>query len=304
MERCTLIAGTEGMNKPRVFDLHCDTPVYLEKKKTMHIAPSRLYSEDYVGAVFAHFIHPKAKYPFVDAVRMIGSTTDCLVRARNLHLIRHCREMVRDRANILLGVEGGHIFDATFGQVEALYGLGVRVFTLTWNNSNRLAHSALDNDGKGLTRTGRSYIRKLRPYKIILDMSHASTRTVLDVCEAADNPVIASHSCVRAFNPSFLRNISDRAIRAIRDRGGVVGVNVSKYHLGGASIVEHIEYLCQKFGVRCAGIGSDFDGINDPVIPGPTALARVADDLRARGYKATDTERIFSGNFLRVFRKI
>lgn len=292
------------MKRHRVFDLHCDTPFYLEQNRTRHVVPARLFARGYTGAVFAHFIYPKAKYPFVDAVRMIASTLKYLGRATNLHAVRRCRDMAGDRANILLGVEGGHIFDATFRQVEALYGLGVRVFTLTWNNSNRLAHSALDDDQRGLTRAGRSYIRKLREYRVILDMSHASTRTVLDVCGTAENPVIASHSCVRAFNPAFRRNISDAAIRAIDARGGVIGVNVSKYHLGSAGVAEHIDYLCQKFGVRCAGIGSDFDGINDPVIPGPGSIGRVARALRAKGYSAKDLGWIFSGNFLRVFRKI
>lgn len=299
-----LSARPIGMKSHRVFDLHCDTPFYLEQNKTRHIVPSRLFSRGYLGAVFAHFIYPKAKHPFVDAVRMIASTADYLTRAGSLHLIRRYRDISQDRANIIMGVEGGHIFDVTFDQVEALYGLGVRVFTLTWNNSNRLAHSAFDDDQKGLTRFGRSYIRKLRGCRVILDMSHASTRTVLDVCETADNPVIASHSCVRSLNPSFLRNISDAAIKAIRDRGGVVGVNVSKYHLGRAGIAEHIDYLCQKYGVRGAAIGSDFDGISDPVISGPAALAYVAKDLRGKGYPAADIQRIFAGNFLRVFRKI
>ncbi|MBE0431883.1 membrane dipeptidase [candidate division WOR-3 bacterium] len=288
----------------RVFDLHCDTPFYLKKKKTRYIAPSRLFSEGYLGAVFAHFIYPKAKHPFVDAVRMIASTADYLTRAGNLHPVRRYRDIAQDRANILMGVEGGHIFDVTFYQVEALYGLGIRVFTLTWNNSNNLAHSALDNDQKGLTRAGRSYVRKLRKYRVILDLSHASTRTVLDVCETADNPVIASHSCVRSLHPSFLRNISDPAIKAICNRGGVVGVNVSKYHLGNAGVAEHIDYLCQKFSVRGAAIGSDFDGINDPVISGPPGIARVEKALRAMGYKNKDIQRIFSDNFLRVFRGI
>ena len=296
--------GRAGMKRCRVFDLHCDTPFYLEKGRTMHVAPARLFAQGYLGAVFAHFIYPKARHHFADAVRMIGSTLGRLARTADLHAVRCHRDLVEDRVNILLGVEGGHIFDTTFRQVEALYSLGVRVFTLTWNNSNRLAHSALDSDKKGLTRAGRSYIRMLRPYRVILDMSHASTRTVLDVCATAENPVIASHSCVRAFNPSFRRNISDPAIRAICERGGVVGVNVSKYHLGRGGIVDHIDYLCQNFDVRCAGIGTDFDGINDPVILGPGSIGRVARALRAKGYSTKDLEQIFSGNFLRVLRKI
>ncbi|UCG29586.1 MAG: dipeptidase [candidate division WOR-3 bacterium] len=287
-----------------VFDLHCDTPYFLAKKEIRHIRPQRLYGQGYKGIVFAHFVYPKAKYPFVDAVKMITSTIEYVREKETLHLTTMYREMLPGRVNVVLGAEGGHIYDTVFEQVEALYGLGLRVFTITWNNSNRLAHSALDDDKKGLTKKGREYIRRLRKYDVILDMSHASTRTVLDVCRLCENPVIASHSCIRVLNPSFLRNISDPAIKAICERGGVVAVNFSKYHLGKYSVVDHLDYLCEKYGIRHAAVGSDFDGINDPVIPGPGGITRVEKALLAKGYKKTDIQRIFSGNFLRVFRKL
>jgi membrane dipeptidase len=260
-----------------------------------------LYQQGYCGAIFAHFVYPKARHPFVDAVKMISSTTRYLEKQKTLDC--GFRPPARGKASIVCGVEGGHIFDTVFGQVEALYGLGVRVFTLTWNNSNRLASSGLELDQKGLTRQGKKYIREMKEYDICLDMSHASTRTVLDVCDIWDNKIIASHSCVRKLNPSFLRNISVRAIQAIVERDGVVGVNFSKHHLGQYGVVEHVDYLCQKFGVSCAAIGSDFDGITDPVIANPRGIAKLEKQLRKKGYTNSDIGKIFSGNFLRLLRK-
>jgi membrane dipeptidase len=291
-------------NRSSVFDLHCDTPYQLLKNKTGHIKPSLLYGQGYSGAVFAHFVYPGSKYPFIEAVHMVASTIEHVSRLKELHLVRACSDMLSRRANILMGTEGGHIFDSIFQQVEALYRLGVRVFTLTWNNSNLLAHSALEHDRRGLTKKGRSYLRKLRGYNVILDMSHASTRTVLDVCDLCENPVIASHSCARALNPSFLRNIADPAIKAICERGGVVGVNFSRHHLGRFDIVDHLDYLCDRYGIEHAAVGSDFDGINDPVIPGPAGISRVEKALLVRGYKKKEIQKIFLGNFLRVFKKI
>jgi membrane dipeptidase len=288
----------------RVFDLHCDTPYNIAERKFNHIIPSKLFQQGYTGAIFAHFVYPKAKLPFVDAVTMIASTGAYLHKRKTLQLARNYHTMDNSKANILLDVEGGHIFDAVFGQVEALHGLGVRVFTLTWNNSNRLACSALEADKKGLTKLGKEYIRKMRKYDIFLDMSHASTRTVLDVCEICENTVIASHSCVRKLNPSFLRNIDDRAIAAIHERGGVVGINFSKHHLGKYSVVEHIDYLCQNFGVSCAAIGSDFDGITDPVIRNPSGTRKLEKGLLKKGYGKSDISKIFSKNFLRLFKQI
>lgn len=285
-----------------IFDLHCDTPHNIDKNKFNHIIPDNLVQEDYLGLIFAHFVYPKERYPFVEAVKLLSSTIAYISKRRKMHIVGSYKELDRDRLNVVLGVEGGHIFDNSFEQVEVLYNLGVRVFTLTWNNSNKLAHAALEADNKGLTRKGRRFLKDLQNYDVIIDLSHASTRTVLDVCDACGNQVIASHSCLRAFNPSFLRNIDDSAIRAIAQRGGVVGINFSRYHLGGHSVVDHIEYLKNNVGLTYAAIGSDFDGINDAVIPSPKNMGELTKEFLERGYKQTEINKILSGNFLRVFK--
>lgn len=287
----------------RVFDLHCDTPHNILKGSFDHIVPEKLYGQGYVGAVFAHFVPPRSRYPFVDAVRMLSQTINYVRKKKRLHIMRSSGEVRHDRVNIILGVEGGHIFDNTFKQVEVLYDLGVRVFTVTWNNSNKLAHSALEADKKGLTARGKKFIKQMNGYNLVLDLSHASTRTVLDICERTDNQVIASHSCIRSFRPTFLRNIDDRALGAIAEKGGVVGVNFSRYHLGGHHPIEHIDHIRERHGVRCAAIGSDFDGINDPVIKGPAGLKKLGEKLVQHGYSSKAIADIFSRNFLRVFKQ-
>jgi len=285
-----------------VFDLHCDTPHNINKKKFNHIIPEKLYEQNYLGAVFAHFIVPKAKYPFVDAIRLVSTTMAYVNKKKKMQIVDSYRELDKKKVNIILGVEGGHIFDNTFKQIEALYDLGVRVFTLTWNNSNKLAHSALEADKKGITKKGKEFFKELKNYNIIIDLSHASTKTVLDVCEVCENQIIASHSCVRALNPSFLRNIDDRAIKAIAEKEGVVGVNFSQYHLGGHSVIDHLDYLKDKFGIDVPAIGSDFDGINDAVIKSPSGVKDLEKELLKKGYKKSGVEKIFSGNFMRVFK--
>lgn len=286
-----------------VFDLHCDTPHNIGKNKFNHIVPEKLRRQNYLGAVFAHFIVPKAKYPFVDVVKLISSTMAYVNKKKNIHIVHSYKELNEKKVNIILGVEGGHIFDNTFKQIEVLYDLGVRVFTLTWNNSNKLAHSALEADKKGITKRGKEFLRKLKNYNVIIDLSHASTNTVLDVCGVCENQVIASHSCVRALNPSFMRNIDDRAIKTIAEKGGVVGVNFSRYHLGGHSVIDHIDYLKDNFSIDVPAIGSDFDGINDAVIKNPSGLKDLEKELLKKGYKKNEINKIFSGNFLRVLKK-
>jgi membrane dipeptidase len=285
-----------------IFDLHCDTPYFIQKKAINHIRTDRLSTSGYIGAVYAHFIMPRMRYPFVGVIKMLTSTIAFVEKIPDVQIVHARKDVKPGRLNILLGVEGGHVFDNTFKQVEALYELGVRVFTITWNNSNQLARSALEADTRGVTKKGKEYLRKLASYDVILDLSHASTRTVLDVCEYADNPVMASHSCVRALNPKFKRNIDDRAIDAIKKKKGVIGVNISRHHLGDHSFVDHVDYLVQRCGIDIAAIGTDFDGINDPVIKGPADMGVLENDLKTRGYTKDDIQKIYSANFLRIFK--
>ena len=288
---------------PLIFDLHCDTPHNIKSRQFGHVIPEHLFRDHYLGAVFAHFVEPDSHFPFVEAVTLIMSTLAYIHEQKRIQSIRTHQEINKTKTNVLLGVEGGHIFDNTVKQLETFYDLGVRMFTITWNNSNALAHAALDKDKKGLTKRGKDFVRELKNYDVILDLSHASTRTTLDVCEISDIPVIASHSCVRALRPSFMRNISDRALKAIARKGGVVGINFSEYHLGGHSVADHIDYIKGNFGIDTAAIGSDFDGIDDAVITCPQGIRTLEKELGERGYTRAEIEKVFSGNFLRVFKK-
>ncbi|MEO0128773.1 MAG: membrane dipeptidase [candidate division WOR-3 bacterium] len=290
------------MNIP-VFDLHCDTPLNIKKKKFKHLKPDYLNHRIFYGAIFAHFIYPKEKEPFDAGVKLVLNTLNYLKSRKEINILYELNRLDTKKTNIILGVEGGHIFDKSFTQFETFYELGVRVFTITWNNSNRFAHSAFDNDKKGLTRMGREFIKMLKHYDIIIDLSHSSTRTALEVCEISENPVIASHSCIRSLNP-FIRNIDDQAIRAIVKRDGVIGINFSKKHLGTHNVVEHIDYLYKNFGISSVGLGSDFDGITDPVMKCPEGYKKTANMLQKIGYKKTQIEKIFYKNFSRILRKI
>ncbi|MEO0136158.1 MAG: membrane dipeptidase [candidate division WOR-3 bacterium] len=290
------------MNIP-VFDLHCDTPLNIKKKKFRHIRPSYLNPAVFCGAIFAHFVYPQVKEPFDLGLKLVLNTINYLRNKNEINILGSLNNFDIKRTNIILGVEGGHIFDKNFTQFETFYELGVRVFTITWNNSNQLAHAAFDDDKKGLTRKGREFVKMLRYYEVIIDLSHASTRTVLEVCEISENPVIASHSCMRKLNP-FIRNIDDQAIRAIVKRGGIVGINFSQKHLGHYSVIDHLKYLCENFGVDSAGLGSDFDGITDPIWQCPEGYVEIANELWKSGYKKIAIEKIFYKNFLRLLQKV
>ncbi len=128
-----------------------------------------------------------------------------------------------------LAVEGGHAIEDSLEILREFYDRGVRYMTLTWNNSNDWADSALDaaEGGPvhgGLTDFGREVVVTMNNLGMMVDVSHASEATFWDVIEVSRDPIIASHSCAYAICPHY-RNLKDDQLRAVAANDGVVCVN-------------------------------------------------------------------------------
>lgn len=65
---------------------------------------------------------------------------------------------------------------------------------MTWNYGNRYAASCMSARDNGLTGEGKELVRAANELGVILDVSHASRQTALDVARVSRLPVIASHS--------------------------------------------------------------------------------------------------------------
>jgi membrane dipeptidase len=72
-----------------------------------------------------------------------------------------------------------------------------------------------------------------------------------------------------------------------------------------AEAVNHIDYVVKLVGIDHVGIGSDFDGgggLSDCV--DVADFPKITDELVKRGYSQKDIDKIWGGNFLRVFKKV
>jgi membrane dipeptidase len=131
---------------------------------------------------------------------------------------------------VLMGIEGGHSIENSLALLRDYYRLGVRYMTLTWANSNDWADSSGDLDDasvphhNGLSAFGYDVIAEMNRMGMMIDVSHASDRTLADVLSASHAPILASHSAVRALTNSP-RNLTDDQLRAIAANGGAIMVN-------------------------------------------------------------------------------
>ena len=170
-----------------------------------------------------------------------------------------------------------------------------------------LAGSHCDAPTQGLTAQGRDFVRALYTHRMLPDVSHLSEAAAWDVVRLGLGPVIASHANSRAVC-AHTRNLPDDLFCAIRDSGGVVGLNLYTDFLGGDgmdAIVRHVEHLLDLGGDKTLALGGDLDGCDTlgggitGVQDYPTLYAALA----ARGYDTALLQDLFTGNWLRVLPK-
>jgi membrane dipeptidase len=165
----------------------------------------------------------------LDAV--ISRNPDKIVLVRNYAELK--KALKQQKLAAMFGVEGGHMIESDLTKLDKIYARGARYMTLTWNNSNPWATSAMDETlkkdslskaHKGLTDFGREVIKRMNTLGIMVDLSHVGEQTFWDAINTTTKPVIVSHSNAYALCPAF-RNLKDEQIKAVAKNGGVIDLN-------------------------------------------------------------------------------
>ncbi len=184
---------------------------------------------------------------------------------------------------------------------------GVRVIGPAWNTPNRWCGGV--DDGRGLSADGMALIEEMGRLGVVPDVSHLTPAAFDSVLEAHRGVVVASHSNAAAIHP-HRRNLSDAQIRAIADRGGLVGIVLYRPFLGDGRVTldtvhRHIDHIVGLVGPDHLGIGSDLDGgfTTDDAPDGIRSVAdlpRIGDMLLESGYSEDAVAKILGRSWLRV----
>jgi len=198
--------------------------------------------------------------------------------------------------------------------LDRLAALGLRLGMLTWNEENRFAAGAAQDPQKGLTPLGRRMVRRMEELGVIVDVSHLNDGGFWDVMKLARGPVIASHSNCRRLC-DVPRNLTDEQLRAIRDSGGTVGLNV--YHSfvhrdpekqTAETLALHAAHMAEIMGIEHVACGFDFCEFMGP--PDNNGAAGLEDCggvpaffqcLERLGMSAGERRMIARENLLKIF---
>ncbi len=220
---------------------------------------------------------------------------------------------------MILHFEGAEPIDTDLDALEVFYQAGLRSLGLTWSRKNAFAQGvpfkfpSSPDLGPGLTDAGKNLVRKCNELGIMVDLSHITEKGFWDVQSISTKPLVATHSNAHVVSQSP-RNLTDKQLDAVRDSGGVVGLN---YHVGflrpdgerGSDVplsvmIDHIDHLVEKLGIDGVALGSDYDGATMPDdLQDAAGLPKLMGAMRERGYDDDSLRKIAHENWVRVLKE-
>jgi len=244
------------------------------------------------------------------------------------------------RIALIFSFEAATMLEDKLDRIDLFRDMGVRVMQLSYNHKSPFGYGCLDGDADGLTDLGRQAVERMNKLGVALDLSHSNTRTTADGIAASGKPPIISHAGCRAVF-QHPRNKEDRELKALADKGGVMGVYMLPFLTEDtrqptlADYMAHMVHALDVCGEDHVGIGTDvpFFAVDDealkamqkdtaarqaagvaapgenrpPYIPDLNShrkLEKVAEALRLHGYSARVTEKVLGLNFRRAFGEI
>ncbi|WP_420336247.1 dipeptidase [Roseibium sp.] len=318
---------------------------FFDRSEKGHMDAVRAKESGFSGGLFAMFVPSNPDQDFSKAFnpndpvnfqevpqkQALDFTNRMLVRAEQIEAasggeIVICKTAEENRATVDAGkmaislhIEGAEAIDTDFHALEDLYNRGLRSLGLVWSRENAygsgvpMAFPASPDTGPGLTAAGRALVQECNRLGILLDVSHLNEKGFWDLAGITDRPIVASHSNAHAICESS-RNLTDKQLDAIRESGGLVGVNFHVAFLRPDGkhqkdtplevVADHVAYLVEHLGEDHVGLGSDFDGCLPPQdLSDVTGLPSLFNVLRERGFDEAALDKLAYRNWISMLEK-
>jgi membrane dipeptidase len=243
---------------------------------------------------------------------------------------------------ILLGFQNTTMVENSVDNVDALYNAGTRWMQLTYNERNLLGDGCTERTNAGLSDFGIEVVERMNELGMIIDLSHCGAQTTNDGIKFSKSGATINHSMCEALHKNHPRAKTDAQIKAMADKGGVMGIICLGYMIGPnlgtdttlETYVDHIEHAVKVGGIDHVGLGADFaiQGLEatgatrenwyvprltrfkpsynvqwPPWIPELDTTDRyrhVARLLAKRGFSTGDIEKILGLNWIRYYREV
>jgi membrane dipeptidase len=241
------------------------------------------------------------------------------------------------RSGVILGWQNVAPIGHDLARLDVFARRGVRIVQLAYNVRNLIANGCYEPHDDGLSLFGVKAVERMNALGILIDLSHVGDESTRHAIDVSADPVALTHTQLREFWDTP-RNKPASLVRAVVERGGVVGANAFPQFLPGSwdaglsDYLDGVERLIEVAGIDGVGIASDFCEGHGPEFwaylgaihgttphwdiqapPGHPTVAGlrgaqdtplIGEGLRDRGYSDDDVAAVMGQNFLRLFARV
>lgn len=246
-----------------------------------------------------------------------------------------------NKTAVLLGFQNATMIEKSIDNLDTLYEAGTRWIQLTYNPRNLLGDGCTERTNAGLSDFGIEAVERMNELGIMIDLSHCGRQTTNDGIEFSKSGASMNHTMCETLYKNHPRAKTDEQIKAMADKGGVMGIICLGYMIGPdpggettlETYVDHIDHVVKVAGIDHVGVAADFSiqgmqALGDtrenwyvprltrfkpsyqvrwpawiPELDVPERYKNVAQVLDKRGYGSGDIEKILGQNWLRYFRE-
>jgi membrane dipeptidase len=240
------------------------------------------------------------------------------------------------RKCLIFGIQNAKPLEEDLALIRVFHLLGIRIIQPAYDSQNLLGSGGDETDA-GITKLGKKMIEEMNRIGILIDASHCGFKTTMDAIHFSAKPIAFTHSNPKALCAHY-RNKTNEQLKALSDRGGVVGLTafspISKPQSDQdptlVDFMNFIDYVSNLIGSEHVGFGLDLapvarwdeeghriwakknpglapESINKISIEElnkPSKIINISRGLVLRGYTDDEIKGILGGNFLRLFEAV
>jgi len=247
------------------------------------------------------------QHDFLAALRRIDRTSQLVTNDPRLFLAKSVKDVKEAKETgkhaVLLFFQDTRPVEDNLRNLSIFRELGVKTIQLTYNNQNLVGTGCCERSYTGLSNFGIKVVEEMNRLGIVVDVSHSADETTMDAINFSKDPILFSHSSVRALCNAYGRNKTDDQIKALAEKGGVIGIcwqpfmlkrNKATHEVQSCTVedlLNHIDYVVNLVGVDHVGFGSDLaDHVQDEKITPSHSSLRIWRPLRPDVFGAGSTE--------------
>jgi len=329
------------MSNPGFFDAHSGVPIRVLNER--NLGRKKVVEKDFLKRMESGNINARFASVYVEptyqpeknvrrAVEQIEALKQDISESDNIAIAENISELREENNNgktvFMISMEGAEPIQGSLRLLDLYDRLGVKMMTLTHSKRNSVGTGAYTDVGAkdrkgGLSDFGENVVQRMQELGMAIDISHLNREGFWEVMEVAEGPVVASHSNARSLcnNP---RNLGDKQLKAVADRGGVVGLAsgvdnfVKPENAALEDFLDHLDYMVELIGIENVGFGFDYWEYLEKYFPGDSEnwgmgiegmsdaskVSKLYQKMEERGYNEKEIRMVARENFLETLDEI